>query len=156
MSFRIRRAAVGDAKTIAGFNAAMALETEHLTLEGKRLLRGVLSLLKDPSKGYYILAEFDGEVAGQLMITYEWSDWRAATFWWVQSVYVAPKFRNAGVFTRLFQYIEAAARKKKSVCGVRLYVEHNNNRAMRTYEHLGMRKTSYGLYEVDFVFNRRA
>jgi len=154
MPIRIRPATVGDAKTIAGFNSAMALETEHLTLDQKRLLRGVRSLLNDPLKGYYILAEIDGEVAGQLMITNEWSDWRAATFWWVQSVYVAPKFRNAGVFTRLFQYIENAARKKNSVCGIRLYVEHNNNRAMRTYERLGMKKTNYGLYETDFIIKR--
>ena len=27
---------------------------------------------------------------GQLMITYEWSDWRNGAFWWIQSVYVVP------------------------------------------------------------------
>ncbi|HTY09930.1 MAG TPA: GNAT family N-acetyltransferase [Bacteroidota bacterium] len=154
MPLKIRRATAADAKAIAGFNSALALETEHLELEHKRLLRGVLSLLNDPSKGYYILAEVDGAIAGQLMITFEWSDWRAATFWWVQSVYVAPEFRSAGVFTRLFQYIENAARKKKSVCGIRLYVEHNNNRAMQAYERLGMKKANYGLYEIDFVIKR--
>ena len=99
MTIRVRRALLADAKIIAEFNSAIAKETEHLELDRKRLLRGVKALLKDSSKGFYLLAEVKERVAGQLMITYEWSDWRSATFWWIQSVYVAPEFRNAGVFT---------------------------------------------------------
>jgi ribosomal protein S18 acetylase RimI-like enzyme len=154
MPVRIRRAALPDAKIIANFNSAMAKETEHLTLDRKRLLRGVKVLLEDPSKGYYILAEVDGRIAGQLMITYEWSDWRAAMFWWIQSVYVEPEFRGTGIFSQLFRYVERGAQKKKSVCGIRLYVEHDNARAKRTYEHLGMKQANYGMYEIDFVIKR--
>ena len=99
MTIRVRRAALADAKIIADFNAAIAKETEHLDLDHRRLLRGVKTLLKDASKGYYILGEVDGRTAGQLMITYEWSDWRDAMFWWVQSVYVLPEFRGTGVFS---------------------------------------------------------
>jgi GNAT superfamily N-acetyltransferase len=156
MPIRVRRATVADAKIITDFNAAIAKETEHLDLDRKRLLRGVKALLKDSSKGYYLLAEIDGRIAGQLMITYEWSDWRAATFWWVQSVYVLPEFRGTGVFKRLFQYIEQAAKKKTSVCGIRLYVEQTNARAKQTYEHLGMKRANYGMYEIDFVIKRHA
>ena len=154
MPIRIRRAALADAKIIADFNSAMARETEHLNLDRKRLLRGVTMLLEDASKGYYILAEIDGSIAGQLMITYEWSDWRAAMFWWIQSVYVAPEFRGSGVFSQLFHYVKRDARKKKSVCGMRLYVERGNTRATRTYEHLGMKHANYGMYEIDFVIKR--
>lgn len=154
MPTRVRPATLADAKIIAEFNSAIAEETEHLNLDRKRLLRGVTSLLKDDSKGYYILAEVDGQIAGQLMITYEWSDWRAATFLWIQSVYVMPEFRGAGVFGHLFRHIEKTAQKNKSVCGIRLYVEHTNTRAMKTYEHLGMKKANYGMYEVDFVIKR--
>jgi len=156
MTIRVRRATLADAKIIADFNSAIAKETEHLDLDGKRLLRGVKALLKDNSKGFYILGEVKGQVAGQLMITYEWSDWRAATFWWVQSVYVMPKFRGTGVFGQLFRYIEKAAHKNKSVCGIRLYVELGNARAKRTYEHLGMKQTNYDMYEIDFVIKRPA
>ena len=154
MPIHVRRATIADAKIIADFNSAIAKETEHLDLDRKLLLRGVKALLNDVSKGYYILGEIEGRVAGQLMITYEWSDWRAAKFWWVQSVYVLPEFRGAGVFSRLFRSVEKAARKNKSVCGMRLYVEHGNARAMRTYEHLGMKKANYGMYEIDFVIKR--
>ena len=37
------------------------------------------------------VAERDGQVVGQTMITYEWSDWRNGTFWWIQSVYIPPE-----------------------------------------------------------------
>jgi GNAT superfamily N-acetyltransferase len=156
MTIRVRRATIADAKTIVDFNSAIAKETEHLNLDRKRLLRGVKALLKDASKGYYILGEIEGQIVGQLMITYEWSDWRAATFWWVQSVYVMPEFRGTGVFARLFHYVEKAARKNRSVCGIRLYVEHGNARAKQTYEHLGMKQANYGMYEIDFVIKRSA
>jgi len=154
MSLRIRRAVPADANIIAEFNAAIAKETEHLDLDRKRLLRGVKALLKDSSKGYYILGEIDGRIAGQLMITYEWSDWRAAMFWWVQSVYVVPEFRGAGVFSQLFHHVEKGAQKKRSVCGIRLYVEHGNARATQAYEHLGMKQANYAMYEIDFVIKR--
>jgi len=151
MPIRVRRATLADAKIIADFNFAMAKETEHLDLDRRRLLRGVSALLKDNSKGFYILGEVKGRIAGQLMITYEWSDWRAATFWWIQSVYVLPEFRSTGVFTQLFRYIEKRATKNQSVCGMRLYVEHTNVRAKQTYEHLGMKKAHYEMYEIDFL-----
>lgn len=154
MTVSIRRAKVSDAPVIANFNFAIAKETEHLELDRKRLFRGVKALLVDRSKGFYIVAVVDGRVVGQLMITYEWSDWRNANFWWIQSVYVAAEFRGAGVFTALYRHIEKEARKHTSVCGLRLYVEHANTRAQKTYERLGMRKAEYGMYEIDFILKR--
>jgi len=156
MKINIRNANVTDAKIIADFNYSIAAETEHIALDRKRLLRGVKALLKDESKGFYILAEVRGRVAGQLMITYEWSDWRCATFWWIQSVYVPIEFRGAGVFKQLYRHVEKRARKNKWVCGLRLYVEQKNSRAQQTYEHLGMNKADYNMYEIDFVIKRRA
>jgi GNAT superfamily N-acetyltransferase len=154
MDVKIRRAKLADAETISDFNHSLALETEHIKLDRKRLLRGVKALLKDDSKGFYILAEIGGHVIGQLMITYEWSDWRNATFWWIQSVYVAQEYRGRGVFTELFHHIGKKSRKNKSVCGLRLYVERSNSRAQKTYKHLGMNKSDYDLYEIDFVIQR--
>jgi ribosomal protein S18 acetylase RimI-like enzyme len=88
------------------------------------------------------------------MITYEWSDWRNGNFWWIQSVYVRPDARGRGVFRRLYQAVEEAARKSGESCGLRLYVEGENERAQRVYEGLGMKSTSYRFYEVDFVLQR--
>jgi GNAT superfamily N-acetyltransferase len=150
----IRRAEAGDAAQIASFNAAMAIETEHMTLDPARLLKGVESVLVDSTKGFYLLAIIDGRVAGQLMITYEWSDWRNGVFWWIESVYVLPEFRKRGVFTRLYRFIEQEAERDDSVCGIRLYVERENIRAQATYQKMGMHETVYKMYETDFVLKR--
>jgi ribosomal protein S18 acetylase RimI-like enzyme len=152
---QIRQATRSDAATIVAFNAAMAEETEHLALDRKRLLAGVEAVLNDPSKGFYLVAcAGDGRIAGQLMITYEWSDWRNGNFWWIQSVYVDPEFRGQGVFQRLYYETERMARVSGESCGLRLYVEGENRRAQQVYERLGMRQTSYRFFEVDFVLVR--
>ena len=156
MNVKIRRAQLTDAEPISNFNHSLAMETEHIELDPTRLLRGVKALLKNDSKGFYILAEVGGHVVGQLMITYEWSDWRNATFWWIQSVYVAREYRGRGVFTELFHHIEKKAKKNKSVCGLRLYVERKNSRAQKTYKHLGMNESDYNMYEIDLVLKRAA
>src|SRR5512145_1579391 len=93
----VRLATVADAEFLVRGNAEMALETEHLSLDLDRLRDGVHALLDDPARGVYYIAEVDGRRAGQMMITYEWSDWRNGTFWWIQSVFVEPQFRSRGV-----------------------------------------------------------
>lgn len=146
----IRKANPADAVVIAEFNASIAEETEHRTLDRKILLRGVRALLKDPKKGVYFVAEMDGNVVGQLMITYEWSDWRNGNFWWIQSVYVRKEFRQQGVFRSLYARVEGLAKKRKDICGLRLYVERENERAQKTYETMGMKRTVYEMYEKEF------
>ena len=154
MQMRIRHAELADAPVIARFNAAMALETEHLELDRERLLRGVEAVLLDASKGFYLLAEHEGVLAGQMMITYEWSDWRNAVFWWIQSVYVEPACRRKGAFRGLYRHALNQARALPDVCGLRLYVETANEGARRTYEALGMNPAAYDMFEVDFVIRR--
>jgi ribosomal protein S18 acetylase RimI-like enzyme len=151
MKITIRQATMSDADVITRFNALMAEETEHRSLESQRLLNGVLALLGDPAKGVYFIAEESGVPLGQLMITYEWSDWRNGNFWWIQSVYVEKEYRGRGVFRALYDHVHRLARANQSVCGLRLYVEQSNTRAQDTYEKLGMKKAHYEMYEIDFV-----
>jgi GNAT superfamily N-acetyltransferase len=101
-------------------------------------------------EGTYFVAEHNGAVIGQLLITYEWSDWRNGNFWWIQSVYVAQEFRENGVFRGLFSHVEKLARSRRDVCGLRLYVEKNNRRAHQAYARLGMKHTHYEIYETCF------
>ena len=146
-SLHIRPARAAEADAIAGFNIAMAEETE-----GKRLLpevvgRGVRRLLAEPALGFYLVAEAQGEVRAALMVTTEWSDWRAGRFWWLQSVYVQPAWRRRGVFRALYAHVTAAAAQEPDVCGLRLYVERDNHAAQATYRALGMHETDYLLLE---------
>jgi GNAT superfamily N-acetyltransferase len=151
MNTIIRPATVSDSVIIAEFNTFLAKETENIDLDRERLKKGIESLFADKSKGIYYLTEADDKVVGQLMITYEWSDWRNATCWWIQSVYVLPEYRMHGVFRKLYHYIESLARTRGDVCGLRLYVDTSNKRAQQTYEALGMKRSHYEMMDVDFV-----
>ncbi|RPI06121.1 MAG: GNAT family N-acetyltransferase [Ignavibacteriae bacterium] len=149
MNIVIRQATAADAVLIAEFNALMAKETEDLELDRERLRKGTKALSADPSKGIYYIAEADGTMAGQLMITYEWSDWRNATFWWIQSVYVLPAYRKHGIFRTLYRFVESLARSRGDVCGLRLYVDQSNTRAQQTYAALGMKPSHYQIMDMD-------
>jgi len=146
----IRHAEFKDAESISNFNAAMGLETESLQLNFDVLHKGVEDLLSDETKGFYVVAEIDHKVVGQLMITFEWSDWRDGFFWWIQSVYVLPEYRKSGVFKAIYKHIHEIAAADKNVCGLRLYVDRKNARAKKTYENLGMSHSHYDMYEVEF------
>ena len=154
MNIFIRKALINDSESINSFNKAMALETENLTLNEAIAKNGVHNLFNNPNYGYYIVAEIDAVIVGQLMITYEWSDWRNGLFLWIQSVYVLPKFRNKGIYRKLYNYILDESKKNSNVCGIRLYVERNNKNAREVYAKLGMEESDYTMYETDFVIKR--
>jgi ribosomal protein S18 acetylase RimI-like enzyme len=143
MDLEIREAVASDATQIAQYNAMLAMETEGTRLAPEVAERGAEAMFADRSKGRYWLAEVDGEVVGQLMLTYEWSDWRNGMVWWIQSVYVHGDFRRRGVFSTLYRHVESLARQEPEVCGLRLYVERDNAHAQSTYEALGMHTTNY-------------
>ncbi len=151
MNMKIRKATGRDAAVVTEFNALIAEETEHRSLDRKILLRGVKGVLSNRQKGIYFVAEVGGTVVGQLLITYEWSDWRNGNFWWIQSVYVRKEFREQGIFRALYSHVETLAKKNKRVCGLRLYVERQNERAQKTYENMGMKRAVYEMFEKDFV-----
>ncbi len=146
----VRAAKRADIDAIVAFNAAMAMETESKTLPPEILHSGVDAVFADPHRGFYRVAEVDGVVAGCLMITFEWSDWRNGDWWWLQSVYVKPEFRRLGVFRALYDDIEREARSTSGVVGVRLYVEKENRRAQNTYASLGMHEADYLMYAKNF------
>jgi GNAT superfamily N-acetyltransferase len=146
---QVRPAATADAPTIAEFCCAVARETEGHELERNRVEAGVRKALTRLDLCRYYMAELDRHVVGQFMITYEWSDWRGAVCWWLQSVYVRPEFRRRGVFEAMFRHIEAQARRNPEVCGLRLYCNRRNLVAIRAYERLGMRLMDQVLYDLD-------
>ncbi len=146
----IRRAITTDLQTLVGFNSAMAKETEDKALCLESLRQGICAMLENDSLGFYLVAEANGEPVAQLMVTTEWSDWRNAHFFWLQSLYVTPEYRRQGVFRRLYEYVELLARESGNICGIRLYVERTNTRAQQAYVNLGMSHSHYDMYEVEF------
>jgi ribosomal protein S18 acetylase RimI-like enzyme len=147
---KIRDARIEDAPFIAAFNTAIAVETEDHLMDQELLTAGVAAVLADITKGRYWIAEVDGDIIGQVMVTYEFSDWRNGVIWWIQSVYIRKDQRRKGVFSALYRHVESLSRNDEGVVGIRLYVENSNQRAQDTYSSLGMQMRDYRVMEVDF------
>ncbi len=144
---RVRQATGDDASALASGNVRLAAESEDRTLDPAMVERGVRRIQADPSRGAYWVAEADGSVIGQCLVTTEWSDWSDGRYWWFQSVWVEPEWRGQGVFRALWDRVLDAAREAGDVTAIRLYVEEENHRAREVYERLGMELTGYRMYE---------
>lgn len=146
----IRPATPRDCNIIVEFNLQLAMESEGHELDRQVLASGVAQALGHSDYCRYFVAEINGQVIGQTMITYEWSDWNNGIIWWIQSVYIHPDCRRQGYFRRIFQWIADQARMDPAVIGLRLYVDQSNQKAMQTYESLGMYRLNYLMYETMF------
>lgn len=143
----IRKAMLRDLSDLVQFNLDLAKESEDLTLNYDKIYQGIKAALVNEDVAMYYVYEQDNKVIGQIMLTKEWSDWRNGYFWWIQSVYIDKKFRRQGIFKALYEYVKSQAEENEQVCGLRLYVERNNDLAKDTYLALGMKETHYLLYE---------
>lgn len=143
----IRHATLEDSLILARHNQAMAIETENRELPDEIIVPGVEAVLADPNKGFYLVNEEEGQVNGNLMVTYEWSDWRNGTIWWIQSVYVRPEARGRGIFGGLFRRVQGMA-KAMGVKEIRLYADLGNASAHEVYLKLGMHRSHYQMFEM--------
>ena len=146
VKLKIRRADKSEVGIIADFQQKMAWETEKLELREDVLTAGVKAVFEDSNKGLYFVAEQDGNVVASLMITYEWSDWRNGTVWWIQSVYVLPTFRGQGVFKQMYLHLKEHVMQSE-LRGLRLYVDKTNTAAQKVYDSIGMTQEHYAMYE---------
>ena len=143
----IRLSLPQDLTAIVQFNKAMAWETEQKKLNVEILSAGVQKVLSGKTEAFYLVALNQGEqIIASLMVTKEWSDWRNAFIWWIQSVYVLPQYRRKGIYSKLYSKVKELG-ASNSCCGFRLYVEKNNLSAQRTYSKLGMKHSHYLVYE---------
>lgn len=154
MAIQVRAAQEHDLDFLVNCNTALAKETEGKTLSESAIRNGILSLLHRPTLGSYIVAEVtnaaERHLVGQLMITYEWSDWRNGVIWWIQSVYVDPAWRRQGIYRTMHHHILDQAKQEPEIRGIRLYVEHQNHTAQTVYQSVGLSNAGYLVYEMMF------
>ena len=146
----IREACESDLLSLVEYNLALAKETENLDLNKDTLRLGIQNSFALQGCHYFV-AETEGNVVGQTMITSEWSDWRNGTIWWMQSVYVHPSYRKQGVFSKIFKHIETIAKKNHTIQSLRLYVMKNNQAGLKTYQNVGMNNSGYLVYEKPLI-----
>lgn len=146
----IRQAVSADVETIVDFNLALCRETEKRDLDRVTVSEGVRRFISEPARGRYFVALIAGEVVGQTAHTFEWSDWRNGEIWWLQSVYVHPLHRSRGVFRALFEHIRQQGEADAECCGIRLYMERENENARGSYLRLGFCETGYEVLELLF------
>lgn len=146
MNFTIRPATIEDAETIVRFNIDMALESENLSLDPEKVLKGVKKSLSDPSMGRMYVAHRGDEILGQIRVTLEWSDWNNGQYWWIQNVYVVPSARRQGIYRALHHYVKNLA-EQEGACSLQLYVDANNTAAQAVYKNLNMAESHYLIFE---------
>ena len=65
----VRPATIDDTPVLVEFNVAMARETEDKALAPEVVEAGVRRVFDEPARGYYLVAESDGQVVGALLVT---------------------------------------------------------------------------------------
>jgi GNAT superfamily N-acetyltransferase len=148
MDVSIKKAVYGDRDEIVDNIMRMAMESEGTALDRRTVTLAMDRFLGDPGRGFYLLLRHDGHLAGQCMITSEFSDWRNGEYWWVQSVYVSPEQRRKGVLRTLLDETKKLAREKGDVFGIRLYVDRDNQNAIEAYRRLGLPLSHYLMMDV--------
>ena len=147
MNITFRSATHSDIPTLADFNCRLAMETEGRQLDSATVQAGVTRGLDVGEEVRYFVADADGQVVGQIMLTREWSDWRDGWIAWLQSVYVVAEARGKGVFKGLLQHAIDQLKQQPDVVCMRLYVERDNNAAIATYQKLNFADSGYHVME---------
>jgi len=147
---KVRLAILQDAETITKNNIKLAenfyqIEKVPLDIQFRTATKGVVSAIEDQKKGFYIVAEDNGNIVGQIFITSEWSDWRNQEIWWLHRIFVSMDMRRKGVLRQLLHDIERRA-KENNVFAVRLYLHQKNQNAIKAYQKLGLIESPFKIF----------
>lgn len=148
--FKIRKATSQDVDLLATFSLAVVKEVDWVSIPADKVKPGIQAVLNDETNGFYLVAtESDNSTPiGCLMITYEWSDVNNGFYWWIQSVYVDPRWRRMGVYSALHNRVINLARSTVNVTRIKLYVHQTNRTAQKTYMSHGMNEAPHKIFEL--------
>jgi ribosomal protein S18 acetylase RimI-like enzyme len=141
--YMIREARPQDLDTLVDFTLREAREAEALDLNAAVVRRGMQRVFADPQLATYRVAEtVTGRVVASTSVVREWSNFHAGHYWWIQSLYVDPPHRGAGLVELLLDHVVRMATSAGAL-DVRLYAHEGNARALRVYRRLGFEEAPY-------------
>lgn len=138
----IRPAVPADLDVLVAFTLGEAMDAERRTLNPVDARRGVAAAFASPPKARYWVAEAAGRVVASTSIVTEWSNFRGGDYWWIQSLYIVPEHRGAGLVDDLLRHLVREARAAGAL-DLRLYGYNTNARALRAYHRFGFREAPY-------------
>jgi ribosomal protein S18 acetylase RimI-like enzyme len=140
---RVRDATLNDVGVLVEFLREEAREAQGLAIDVATATRAVTAVFDDRSLArYWMLDDADGVAIGAIAVTREWSDWNAASYWWIQFVYVVERVRGQRLVGHLIDHVRGLAHAAGAP-DLRLYVHPDNQRAVRAYERLGFARLPY-------------
>jgi len=138
----VRDATAGDIPVLASFVVEEAREAQNLALDPAAATRSVAAAFDDRTLARYWILDDNGAALAAIAVTREWSDWNAASYWWIQFVYLVPAARGRGLLARLVDHVSHLAHAAHAP-ELRLYVHPDNARAIRAYERVGFAPLPY-------------
>jgi GNAT superfamily N-acetyltransferase len=116
---------------------------EHfITTDKRELLQAGFS--ESPDFGVF-LAEVDGQVAGYLSYTWNYSIWLGSYYMNIDDVFVVEEFRNQKAGEALMLKARELC-KNKGLSRIRWEVQKDNHRAIKFYEQLGAELNLKGVF----------
>lgn len=143
MKLTVRRARLSDLQSLVSFAQQEAMEAEGLEKVSITLEKGIQTALDDESIAiYWVLADETDAPVGNISTLREWSNWNAGFYWWIQSLYIMPKYRGKGYLEDLLKTVISEA-KRQGALDLRLYAHEDNERALKAYRKVGFQDSKY-------------
>lgn len=143
MNAQIRKAVMNDIDSLIEFSVEEAKEAEGLNKVSETLRAGITAALNDSSKAtYWVIVDENDRPFGNVSALKEWSDWNAGYYWWIQSMFLSPRYRGKGYLKLLINAVKSEMKRENGL-ELRLYVHKNNKVAIRAYEKVGFVSSNY-------------
>jgi ribosomal protein S18 acetylase RimI-like enzyme len=149
-NFTFRYGKESDIEELVSSAIEMCRETGEADFPRQSVREGVAKILANKERGFYLIAEADGAVAGSLNVTPQWLDLLNGCFWWIQCVYVKPSYRRRGCYSAMYAFVHELAKSDPHSRGLRLIVHPKNTAAIEAYEGLGMEVVPFTMYANNF------
>ncbi|WP_019502194.1 GNAT family N-acetyltransferase [Pseudanabaena sp. PCC 6802] len=132
----IRKGNRNDIDAITKFNIYGSEETTNQSPPVDDIKVGVSFVLRG-HQDFYLVAKYENEYVGQCKVHHHWYDWYDASFWWVEHLYVAKKYRKQGIASMILDEVSKLAKENGYVKKILLHVHQDNHLAIKAYEKWG-------------------